>query len=267
MTVETLLSADGTRIAFERHGTGAPLVLVHGTTSDRQRWQPIEAALSRHFALLAIDRRGRGASSDNAAHDLDREIGDVRTVLATAGERVLVLGHSYGAILALEAARGASNVIGLSLYEPPIPAGDTPVSTADADLIERTFAERGAEAALETFYREVVRAGEEAIASLKSGPLWQDRVAIAHTIAREIRAASSYRFDAGRFSTFAVPTQIVLGADSPPKFSAAADLLREHLPDAELAVLAGQKHHAIDTAPALFAEQIETFFRRILTRA
>ncbi|MCI0730931.1 MAG: alpha/beta fold hydrolase, partial [Chloroflexi bacterium] len=62
--METILSPDGTPIAYERSGAGAPLVLVHGTSAAHTRWAPIRPALEAHFTVYAVDRRGRGGSGD-----------------------------------------------------------------------------------------------------------------------------------------------------------------------------------------------------------
>ena len=50
------------RIAYQRAGQGPPLVLVHGTADDHNRWLPLLPALAEHFTVYALDRRGRGGS-------------------------------------------------------------------------------------------------------------------------------------------------------------------------------------------------------------
>jgi pimeloyl-ACP methyl ester carboxylesterase len=75
--VERVKSNDGTPIAYQRSGTGSPLVLVHGTTADHSRWTPLLAALERHFTVYAMDRRGQGESGDAEPYALEREFEDV----------------------------------------------------------------------------------------------------------------------------------------------------------------------------------------------
>ena len=113
-------SLDGTRIAVHRSGEGPPLVLVHGAAADHSRWRPVLPALERRFTVLAVDRRGRGGSGDAAAYALEREVEDVVAVVEAAGEPVALLGHSHGAVCALEAARLTGGVRALVLYEPPL---------------------------------------------------------------------------------------------------------------------------------------------------
>jgi len=119
----SVLSADGTPIAFWRSGSGPPLVLVHGTSADHTRWAGVLPLLESHFTVYALDRRGRGGSGDAGRYAIEREIEDVVAVLDAVGERVVLVGHSYGAICALEAAARAPGVRALILYEPPIPVG------------------------------------------------------------------------------------------------------------------------------------------------
>ena len=72
--VETVRSADGTPIGFERFGEGPPLVLVHGTSSERSRWTPVRALQQRRTVVHAMDRRGRGASGDTAPYRMERGV-------------------------------------------------------------------------------------------------------------------------------------------------------------------------------------------------
>jgi pimeloyl-ACP methyl ester carboxylesterase len=60
--MNTVRSADGTIIAFERGGDGPPLVLVGGALSDRRAAAEVSALLGERFTVIAFDRRGRGDS-------------------------------------------------------------------------------------------------------------------------------------------------------------------------------------------------------------
>jgi hypothetical protein len=72
--METITSADGTTTGWQRSGSGPPLLLVHGTTADHTRWSGISPQLDQHFAVHAMDRRGRGASTDDTeGYDILRE--------------------------------------------------------------------------------------------------------------------------------------------------------------------------------------------------
>ena len=83
--MESLISADGTRIAYKRSGNGPPLVLVHGATSNHTRWAGILPELEDEFTVFAMERRGRGESGDAATYSIDREYEDVVAVPARTG--------------------------------------------------------------------------------------------------------------------------------------------------------------------------------------
>jgi pimeloyl-ACP methyl ester carboxylesterase len=77
----TVISSDGTHIGYWRTGEGPPLVLIHGTSADHARWDPVLPALQKHFTVYAVDRRGQGGSGDAAEYSLEREVEDVVAVV------------------------------------------------------------------------------------------------------------------------------------------------------------------------------------------
>ena len=74
-------------------------------------------AFEERYTVLAVDRRGRGGSGDAEDYELEREYEDVAGVVDSLGEPVNLLGHSYGALCALEAALLAKNIRKLVLYD------------------------------------------------------------------------------------------------------------------------------------------------------
>lgn len=245
--VEKAASSDGTRIAFHRSGSGPALVLVHGTAADHMRWRPVLPAFEKHFSVCAVDRRGRGASSDSDEYAIEREYEDVAAVIASLEPPVCVFGHSYGGICCLGAARAGAAIERLVLYEPPVAAA----GWVSRDLIERLEAEiaRGRpEAALILFNTEVLRMSAEQIQSLRALPAWQGRVAAAHTIPRELRAVDQMTFTPRDYHGITVPTLLLGGGDSPGFLKASNELVYEAVPHASVVVMAGQQHVAMDTA-------------------
>lgn len=117
--MDTVVSKDGTTIAFDRVGSGAPLVLVAGAGCDRAISTPIAQALAPHFTVLNHDRRGRGDSGDTLPFAVARELEDIEALIADAGGSAALLGFSSGAALAAEAAVSGLPVSGLIMWEPP----------------------------------------------------------------------------------------------------------------------------------------------------
>ena len=59
-----VVRANGLEIAYQRVGSGPPLVLVHGAAADSRMWQPQLDALADEFTVVAWDEPGAGCSSD-----------------------------------------------------------------------------------------------------------------------------------------------------------------------------------------------------------
>jgi pimeloyl-ACP methyl ester carboxylesterase len=256
IALEKVRSKDGTQIAFWRSGSGPPLVLVHGTTADHTRWAPVLAPFEEKYTVYAVDRRGRGESGDAAVYNINREYEDIAAVVNSIAEPVNLLGHSYGAICCLESTLLTKNIQKLILYEPPIPAGIPIYSPAVTQRIQGYIEQNDYEAALITFFREVVRVPEPELKMLRSLPVWQVRVAAAHTIPREMRGSENYVFEAKRFKKLSFPVSFLLGGDSPPLFTEATKSVQAAIPNSRIFSLPGQQHAAMNTAPNLFVKVV-----------
>ena len=115
------------------------------------------------------------------------------------------------------------------------------------------------EAALEVFFREVVRMPEHELVDYRQLPMWKNRVQLAPTIPRELVIDRTYRFNAEKFASLQVPTMLLLGGDSPPLFRQAIELVDSALPDSRVVIMPGQQHVAMDTNPELFVREVLHF--------
>jgi pimeloyl-ACP methyl ester carboxylesterase len=259
--MDTVRSRDGTLIAFKRSGAGPPLVLVHGSTADHSRWDPLLPELGRRFEVYAMDRRGRGGSGDAASYAIEAEYDDVAAVVETAGAGASLLGHSYGGLCALEAALRVSNLRSLLLYEPVFATEAALYPPAARQRLEALDRQGDRELLLTTFFREIVEMPEEDIEKLRADPSWLRRIAAAHTLVREF-ADADYVFEPARFRGLAVPTLLLVGGSSPPAMTRPSELIAEALPDARIVVMPGQGHAAMNTAPDLFLREVIGFLTR-----
>ena len=257
--LEFATSADGTRIAFRRNGTGPRLVMVHGTTGSDWSFRFVEPLLSPSFTLYLMQRRGRGQSGDAPEYSLDREAEDVAAVVDATGGSAHVFGHSFGATLALEASLLTRNVEKLVLYEPPV---EFPYPEGSIEKLEQLAAKGSAEELLEEVFRAEGVLSSEDLDALKGSPTWADRVALAWTIPRESRAESWYSVSSERFASMPAPTLLLLGSDSGDAFRAGVERVRSALPDVGVSILEGQGHAATMTAPELLAEEVTRFLLR-----
>src|SRR5690348_4428355 len=120
--MRTVLSKDGTPIAFDQSGQGPALILVAPATATRLAQAALAATLAPHFTVYAYDRRGRGDSGDTAPYAVEREIEDIDALITAAGGSAFVFGHSSGATLTLYAALQIplTRLPMLAIYEPPM---------------------------------------------------------------------------------------------------------------------------------------------------
>ena len=84
--MQTVTSRDGTRIAYERTGTGAPLVFVHGGWDGHAIWWLVLPTLAQQFTVYAMDRRGCGQSDPyRNDYSVEHDFEDVAAVLGHVG--------------------------------------------------------------------------------------------------------------------------------------------------------------------------------------
>jgi pimeloyl-ACP methyl ester carboxylesterase len=251
-------SADGTGIAFWRSGEGKAVVCVHGIMVDHTHWDAVEPLLADVAGVVTYDRRGHGDSEPGpAAYSLADEVADLAAVVAACEGRVDVVGHSYGGLIALEAALLGPPIDRLVVYEPSL--DDDPafpdVLARVTELVERGEMERAAETLL------VERTGVPAdqLAAVHGLPLWPVLLQGVEVLPREGRAIVDYRFRPERFAELDIPTLVLVGEHSPRYRHDAVRALDGALPDGVLRVLAGQDHVAAQTAPDLLTAEILGF--------
>lgn len=234
--------------------------MVHGAAADHTRWAPILPGLEEHFTVFAVDRRGRGQSGDAEPYAIEREYEDMVAVADSIPGPVNLLGHSYGAVCSLEASLKISNLRRLILYEPPISAHVKKDYPPDALDRMNSYLEVGEpEKTLLIFLQEIVGIPQNEIDLLRSSSSWHSRVAAAHTIPREQTSVDSYIFEPERFSHMETRTLLLLGGESPSFFKAAIEILKKSIPNTRIAVMSGQQHAAMDTAPELFLRKVIGF--------
>jgi pimeloyl-ACP methyl ester carboxylesterase len=130
-TVGSVVSRDGTTIAYRQFGTGPGIIAVHGGAQAAQNFTKLAVALSDAFTVYVPDRRGRGRSGPPGAnYGLRAECEDVDALLTATGSHN-VFGLSSGAIISLQAALTLPAIRKVALYEPPLSINhSTPIEWA-----------------------------------------------------------------------------------------------------------------------------------------
>ena len=208
-----MITAMPSQLHAVRAGSGPRVVFVHGSATDHTSWSlQLASSLRDRFTLLSYDRRREAMTVEDHAADLahliERESG-----------RVLVVGSSFGAVVAIELVRGWPHLCaGAILVEPPMAASDS-AAAAPAEFFEefdRRVIEQDGPSAGEYFLRSVL--GEEAFDRIPHA--FQER---SKAKWREIRADSvallAYRPRYAELASVKTPILLVGGDRSAAYFA------------------------------------------------
>jgi pimeloyl-ACP methyl ester carboxylesterase len=256
-------SRDGTKIAYDKAGTGPAVVIVGGALADRSGGAELAQLLASEFTVYSYDRRGRGDSTDTRPWSARREIEDLEALIDTAGGSACVYGKSSGAALALQATAAlGSKVKKLAIYEAPYSEADGAArewKAFRAKLAGLLAADRRADA-VESFMK-FVGAPDEVIAKLKTSPAWPGMLAMAPTLAYDNALLGDDRsVPAGIAGKVKVPTLVMDGGASAgpmPFMRHTADKLGKAIPEAQRLVVEGEAH---DVSAKALAPILQEFF-------
>lgn len=206
--------ADGRPITVTDEGQGPAVLLLHPGSADRSSWAGVAAAV---------------------------------------GGRPLLVGHSSGAVVALESALAAPAAFrAMVLYEPPVAVAE-PVG---GEALRR---------AITIHLREIVGAGRLGVAAMRLvPPLWRFERGHAAAQITDDEAIESLGVGVDRYAGLDLPVLLLGGGRSPAHLRARLDALAAVLPRLDsVVVLERQGHLATLTAPGKVAEVIAAFADRL----
>jgi 3-oxoadipate enol-lactonase len=252
------------RIAWERHGRGAPLLLIHGLGYARWGWEPVLPGLAERFDVVLFDNRGIGESDAPPGPYTAAELADdaIQALDEAGVDRAHVVGTSLGGMVAQELALGYPDRVDRLVLACTTPGGpnahpmpqQTVALMAEAATLEPAVA-------LRRFVENAL-----APATVAEHPELVDRI-LAHRIATAqdpvawaAQAAAGATFDAfERLGALAAPALVQHGDEDVVVDPRNADLLVELLPDAHLERLPGTGHLFFWEAPERFVSSVSAF--------
>ena len=245
--MNTVISKDGTKIAYDKLGEGPRLIYVLGALCYRQ-FEPAVAdvhTFSKEFTVINYDRRGRGDSTDTLPYSVDREVEDIEALIDANGGSAYLYGHSSGASLALEAAlRLDKKVLKLAMYEPPYNNSDEDQKGSvayDKELKELLDVGKRGEAV--EHFMKLVGMPDEMINGVKQSPSWSTLESLAPTLAYD-SAVSSYIVPTQKASQIDMPALVMYGEESYGFMKLVAESLAKAFPHGQLHAFPGQGHNA-----------------------
>jgi len=115
-----VLSQDGAEISYLTTGSGPAVMVIPGALSVAADYGAFASALAKQFTVHTIERRGRGLSSPQGDdYSMLKEREDVLALQRKTGASLLV-GHSFGGLVALEVARNNPSLTKVAVYEPGV---------------------------------------------------------------------------------------------------------------------------------------------------
>jgi len=255
--MNTVISKDGTPIAYNKAGSGESLVLVDGALCSRALgpMPALAKLLEPHFTVFYYDRRGRNESGDTKPYAPEREIEDLKAVIDAAGGSAFVAGISSGAALSLAGTAAGLPIRKLALYEAPFdvdPSGHhAPIDAAGR--LKKMIAEDRRGDAVKFFLRDMVNVPAIVVFIMGLTPIFKKLKAVAHTLPYDVAILGDFSLPKQKAASLKVPTLVGGGTKSPVSMQQSVKLLAKAIPGAELKMFEGQTHNisAKALAPAL----------------
>lgn len=252
---QTVTSADGTPISFERSGTGPAVVVIGGGLNNKAMFGTLAELMSERYTVFNYDRRGRGESGDGPAYAVDREVEDLEAVMGAAGETCSVFANCTGGMIAVLAAARGVPMRKLALYEPPYGVdGNRPAYPSDfLDRLRGLAAADRREDAVALFLNSV-GFPEEAIAKFKMHEIWPTFEAMAPTVVYDSVISDAHgTVPFELLPAITVPTLVIDGGDSPAWVREACERLAGGIPRGRHTRVPGESHlfNQVSGAPIL----------------
>jgi pimeloyl-ACP methyl ester carboxylesterase len=238
----------------------SPIVLLHGGGANAHWWDHLAPEWARTHRVVALDFRGHGDSDHPEDHYTGAFQDDLDALLSWLGtQRVVLVGHSMGAHVALDHAARCPTTRGLVLIDPS--RGSSGGSRRRARLalrFKRSYSSR--ETAIDRF--RFLPPSEHVTEALRTS-------IAAASVRAEPDGRFGYKFDPGWFglpprtppdpSKVACPALVVRGSESALLSADGARAFAEELPGAALVEIEGAGHHVLLDRPDALARAVAQY--------
>jgi esterase len=255
---------NGVRLYYEEHGSGAPILCIHGAGSSALVWSDAVQELARLGRVISYDRRGCTRSERPQPYErtsVAEHADDAAALLdALAPEPAVVIGRSYGGTVAADLAlRYPDRVRALVLLEGDAPRELAPATAewvdALADHLREVAEQAGVDAVAGALITEVLGEGawlafpdELRRLLTQNGP----------AILAELQGEWWLQAYAAALATIYQPALLVAATDSRPELREPTVAMAQALPNPRTALVSGG--HLINPA----APEVLTFIEEVL---
>lgn len=262
MTTRIATAADGAEVRGFDEGEGDPVLVLHPGMDDGTSGDRVSTRLASRFRVVRLHRRTyRLDLHVDPGESLAQEAGDVAAAARALGGRVVLVGHSSGAVVALEAMAAAPSLFaGAVLYEPPGPVDGSPTGGAALQRAKSEFARGRTGRTITIFMRDIVRYPRWLawIFGLMVAAVPYLRPRVQRQLV-DCEAMDRAGVRTAEYSVIGVPVLFLLGQRSPSHLHDRTAVFRDAIPGARIMVLPGQGHMANRLKPGRVAEAVAEF--------
>jgi pimeloyl-ACP methyl ester carboxylesterase len=258
----TVASADGVSIQYDSGGKGEPaLIFVHGWSSDRHIWDDVAPRFAKSSRVVTLDLAGHGASGRSRRDwTIEAYSEDVKAVADALGvKKAILVGHSMGALVALEAAhRLPGRVVGFVPVDMLMNVEETMSEKQTAQMV--TDLENNFAGGVEQFTREYLFTDT-------SDPALVERVVRQNAAAPPEIAipslAATWRYDArATVSEVRVPVYAI----NSDRYPTNVETNRRYFASFDVTLMPGAGHYPMLENPKKFAAALQKAIDALTTK-
>lgn len=263
------LEVDGYPVSYAEAGSGAPLLMIHGTLGDQRSFGPQMAPFAEKYHVMSLSMRHAwpGTWEEGGNFTIDRHVEDVAGFIrALKVGPVYLLGHSRGGHIAFRVAEKYPELIkALVLAEP---GGELDESLGGVPAAGKQAA--GFTAAAQKIAAGDIDGGLIMVSEQTGGPgAWEKRPEEKKVIGRDnartlIGQMNEQRKPYSRAAAEAirVPTLLLGGAESQPQFGKIIDALVRVMPDTQRVTVPKATHGLNYDNPDFFNKAVLDFLAK-----
>ncbi|MUV90397.1 alpha/beta fold hydrolase [Halapricum sp. CBA1109] len=254
--MESVTSADGTRIAYERHGEGPPLILLYGG-GGRRFWDPIVPAFTDDYTVVVPDRRVHDADASVEGY-IQREVSDAEAVADAVDGDPILFGHSFGGRKAIETAAEV-DVAAAVAYEPAYLVGEYREQADLAARMQERLDAGDPRGAMKLHLKEVIHGGdvEHFEAWLDAWEGWPEAAEEAEHAVRMDRALEQHPLADGL--AIDAPALLLAGSEGPSHLRDSIRAVHERLDGSRFVEFDGLGHLGPVEDPDRVIEAVRSF--------
>lgn len=257
------VTSDDAEIFYDIAGSGPPVVLLHPFPVHHEFWLPLAPLLASRYRLIMPDLRGHGESGlGNGPATTHKHAADVIRVMGAAGvERAPIVGVSIGGYTIFELwRRFRDRISALVLCNTKAPA-DTAEARAGRLASAEDVLQRGMEPFFEGMLQRVLaETTRRSRPDLVEGALRMMRKMSAEDVAGVQRGMAERPDSMPTLKTIDVPALIITGEEDTATGLPEAELMRQNIPQSEMAVVSKAGHYSPWEQP----EEVGKLVRRFL---